>query len=76
MVAEYAMPKMVKNVDDECYGKSYANSKDECNVCWIKKSCEANYKAYIKKLKAEENPKEVKPRPKPYKKTDKYREWY
>ena len=71
---ESKSPKMVKYVDDECYGISYHQAKDECVFCWIKRSCEANFKsAQKKKMMAKK--KKPAPRPKSYKKTAKYREW-
>ena len=72
---ENKMPKMVKYVGDKCYGLTFDCHNDSCTICWIKKSCESNYKAHIKKEKMALNPKPKKIKEKPYKKTDKYRDW-
>jgi hypothetical protein len=70
----FILPKMVKYVNDPCYGLSFNPCLDACLICWLKKSCENNTKALIKKQKMANNPKK-KPPEKSYKKTDKYREW-
>jgi hypothetical protein len=69
------MPKMMKLVDDKCYGKTFDSMQDSCRKCWIKKSCESNFKAFVKKERMAKNPKVKKVKDKPYKKTDKYRDW-
>lgn len=71
---EYETPKMVKYADDKCYAISFDKEKASCIICWLKGSCEANYKSQIKK-KMMAKKKKPAPREKPYKKTDKYREW-
>jgi hypothetical protein len=67
-------PKMVKYVNDPCYGKVF-NSSNSCIYCYIKRSCESTYKSNLKKQKALKNPVKKKIIEKKYKKTDKYREW-
>ncbi len=68
-------PKMVKYVDDICYGKAYDKEAAICGFCWLKGSCEATNKSQIKKAIMAKKKKSTKPREKPYKKTDKYRDW-
>lgn len=69
------IPKMVKFVDDLCYGQTYSNDHSHCQCCWIKVSCEANFKSQQKKKMMAKRGKVPKVREKLYKKTDKYREW-
>ncbi|MCB9359409.1 hypothetical protein H6503_05740 [Candidatus Woesearchaeota archaeon] len=64
--------KMVKNVNDECYGEKFEQIED-CPSCWIRTSCGATYKS--KKKKAMMAGKKKEPREKTYKKTDKHRDW-
>jgi hypothetical protein len=70
----YKQPKIVKYVDDPCYAKKFKTLED-CVRCWIKKSCEANFKSRVKKEMLAKKNLPVKIREKKYKKTDKHRDW-
>lgn len=70
----YVKPKMVKNENDPCYGKSF-KSHEECTLCWIKGSCESSHKSRVKKETLAKRNLPPKIREKKYKKTDKHRDW-
>lgn len=68
--------KMVRYVDDVCYGEEFASCKQSCAVCWIKSSCEATFKSAKKKEQMEKSGKKPKQREKSYKKTENHRDFY
>lgn len=68
--------KMVRYVDDKCYGLEFCASKNSCSNCWIKSSCEATYKSAKKKEQMEKSGKKPKQREKTYKKTENHRDFY
>ncbi len=76
MEEKNAASKMVKYTDDLCYGKTFDCHRDSCFKCWIKRSCESNFKANVKKQKTLAKGKVNKVREKKYKKTAKYKEWF
>lgn len=68
--------KMVRYVDDACYGEQFCNTKDSCGVCWIKSSCEATFKSAKKKEQMLRSGKKPKQREKTYRKTENHRDFY
>jgi len=68
--------KMVRHVDDECYGENFCNTKECCIACWIRPSCEASYKSAKKKEQMLKSGKVPKQREKTYKKTENHRDFY
>ncbi|MFT4303666.1 MAG: hypothetical protein ACMXYG_03810 [Candidatus Woesearchaeota archaeon] len=69
---EKAKVKMVKYVDDECYGEKFKQIP-ACPSCWIANSCESTYKSRRKKEMMAGKKKE--PREKTYKKTANHKDW-
>ena len=43
MADEKLKPKMVKYIDDPCFGIEY-DKLEQCDNCWVKKSCFVKYK--------------------------------
>jgi hypothetical protein len=76
MDSENIEVKMVRYVDDVCYGEQFCVTKESCNCCWIKSSCEASFKSAKKKEQMERSGKKPKQREKTYKKTENHRDFY